>query len=73
MLGDSPGSYAYDGKRVRKWSVETAEYGSAWLEGDVIGVALDADDGCVRFARWVSRLRSVDPDSMVIMMRREPI
>ena len=51
--GDAPGSYAYDGRRVRRWGGGRAPrpYGSAWTAGDTITVALDADAGVVTFWR----------------------
>lgn len=49
--GDTPGSYAYDGNRVRKWNVTTHKYGEPWLTGDIIGCALDMDDGTIDFYR----------------------
>ncbi|XP_071642743.1 E3 ubiquitin-protein ligase RNF123 isoform X2 [Temnothorax longispinosus] len=50
-VGDTPNSYAYDGNRVRKWNVSTHKYGEAWLTGDIIGCALDMDDGTIDFYR----------------------
>lgn len=50
-VGDSPDSYAYDGNRVRKWNVQTFEYGEAWFPGDVIGCTIDLDSGVVDFYR----------------------
>ncbi|KAL6259247.1 hypothetical protein P5V15_009166 [Pogonomyrmex californicus] len=50
-VGDTPNSYAYDGNRVRKWNVSTHKYGEAWLTGDIIGCALDMDDGTLDFYR----------------------
>jgi hypothetical protein len=32
-VGDAPDSYAYDGKRLRKWSVKSHPYGQAWAPG----------------------------------------
>ena len=51
--GDAPGSYAYDGRRVRRWGGGRAPrpYGAAWTAGDTITVALDADAGIVTFWR----------------------
>ena len=50
-VGDSPDSYAYDGSRVQKWNCDYAEYGEPWGAGDVIGVAIDLDNGTVSYAR----------------------
>ncbi|CAI5943844.1 unnamed protein product [Closterium sp. NIES-65] len=36
-VGDAPDSYAFDGKRVRKWSGWSAQYGQPWAAHDVIG------------------------------------
>lgn len=51
LSGDTPNSYAYDGNRVRKWNVTTHKYGESWLTGDIIGCALDMDDGTIDFYR----------------------
>ncbi|XP_017767583.1 PREDICTED: E3 ubiquitin-protein ligase RNF123 [Eufriesea mexicana] len=50
-VGDTINSYAYDGNRVRKWNVATYVYGEPWLAGDIIGCALDLDNGNVDFCR----------------------
>jgi Kip1 ubiquitination-promoting complex protein 1 len=50
-VGDSPQSYAYDGKRVRKWNVGQHGYGQAWEAGDVIGCLIDLDRKVVSFCR----------------------
>lgn len=50
-VGDSPQSYAYDGKRVRKWNVGQHSYGQAWEAGDVIGCLIDLDRQIVSFCR----------------------
>lgn len=42
-VGDSFNSYAYDGKRRRKWNMRSNEYGERWAAGDVVGVGLDLD------------------------------
>lgn len=36
-VGDSPSSYAYDGYRVKKWNLDSSNYGERWSVGDVIG------------------------------------
>lgn len=48
-VGDAPDSYAYDGKRVRKWHVGSERYGEHWLVGDVIGCCIDVDKGEIEF------------------------
>lgn len=50
-VGDSAQSYAYDGKRVRKWNVGQHDYGQAWEAGDVIGCLIDLDQQVVSFCR----------------------
>ncbi|XP_031829179.2 E3 ubiquitin-protein ligase RNF123 isoform X1 [Nomia melanderi] len=50
-VGDTINSYAYDGNRLRKWNVTTHKYGESWLTGDIIGCALDMDNGTVDFYR----------------------
>ncbi|GIL98251.1 hypothetical protein Vretimale_3653 [Volvox reticuliferus] len=50
-VGDAPDSYAFDGKRVRKWHVRCTQYGEAWATGDVIGCCLDLDRGEATFYR----------------------
>eukprot|EP00249_Psilotum_nudum_P024720 c29275_g1_i2 orf=485-4546(+) len=50
-VGDSKDSYAYDGKRVRKWSESCQPYGQPWVPGDVIGCCIDLDAGQISFYR----------------------
>eukprot|EP00959_Pyramimonas_sp_CCMP1952_P141202 2955242-Pyramimonas_sp.AAC.1 len=50
-VGDAPDSYAYDGKRVKKWNVACDAYGQPWVAGDVIGCCLDMDQGEITFYR----------------------
>eukprot|EP00053_Salpingoeca_punica_P019404 m.196096 g.196096 ORF g.196096 m.196096 type:complete len:1198 (-) comp17645_c1_seq2:205-3798(-) len=50
-VGDSPDSYAYDGKRLKLWNQGPRSYGDHWVEGDVIGCCLDLDEGKVQFYR----------------------
>jgi SPRY domain len=47
-VGDTPDSYAYDGKRCRKWHVRSGDYGDIWNAGDVVSVCLDLDACMVR-------------------------
>ena len=49
LLGDTIHSYAYDGDRIKKWNVSSCTYGEEWQLGDVIGCALDLDNGNVNF------------------------
>jgi Kip1 ubiquitination-promoting complex protein 1 len=42
-VGDAPDSFAYDGKRVKRWNVSCHSYGQHWLPGDVIGVCINLD------------------------------
>eukprot|EP01098_Paradermamoeba_levis_P001937 TRINITY_DN1223_c0_g2_i2.p1 TRINITY_DN1223_c0_g2~~TRINITY_DN1223_c0_g2_i2.p1 ORF type:complete len:353 (-),score=121.72 TRINITY_DN1223_c0_g2_i2:628-1686(-) len=50
-VGDAADSYAYDGKRIKKWSQGSVPYGQAWLPGDIIGCGLDLDAAQVLFYR----------------------
>ncbi|KAG0626698.1 hypothetical protein M758_2G144800 [Ceratodon purpureus] len=50
-VGDAADSYAYDGKRVCKWSVSHASYGQAWVAGDVIGCCVDMEEREIVFYR----------------------
>jgi len=50
-VGDAPDSYAYDGKRVRKWNVSCHSYGQTWATGDVIGCCMDLERGEISFLR----------------------
>ncbi|MCO5588942.1 hypothetical protein L7F22_042904 [Adiantum nelumboides] len=50
-VGDSADSYAYDGRRVRKWSVSWHPYGQPWVPGDVIGCCINLDKGEISFLR----------------------
>eukprot|EP00743_Colponemidia_sp_Colp-15_P003211 GILK01003470.1.p1 GENE.GILK01003470.1~~GILK01003470.1.p1 ORF type:complete len:1178 (+),score=186.27 GILK01003470.1:64-3597(+) len=50
-VGDGPDSYAFDGKRVKKWSGACSAYGQPWVAGDVIGCCIDLDKGEISFAR----------------------
>ncbi|KAL6749415.1 concanavalin A-like lectin/glucanase domain-containing protein, partial [Haematococcus lacustris] len=50
-VGDAPDSYAFDGKRMRKWSVKYSQYGQAWAAGDVIGCCIDLEAGEISFSR----------------------
>lgn len=50
-VGDAADSYAYDGKRVCKWSESHAAYGQPWVAGDVIGCCLDLELNEIVFFR----------------------
>lgn len=50
-VGDATDSYAYDGKRVKKWNVTQSAYGQSWVTGDVIGCCIDIDTGVIIFYR----------------------
>lgn len=50
-VGDAKDSYAYDGKRVRKWNVSSSQYGQPWASGDVIGCCIDLDSREISFYR----------------------
>lgn len=50
-VGDSPGSYAYDGNRRKKWHLQHSDYGETWTTGDVIGCCIDMDLGAISFYR----------------------
>lgn len=50
-VGDSRDSFAFDGKRVRKWNVSSVQYGERWTAGDIIGCCIDLDDGKVSYFR----------------------
>lgn len=50
-VGDSEDSYAYDGKRIKKWNGPSQGYGQAWVSGDIIGVCINLDQGEISFYR----------------------
>ncbi|GBG60376.1 hypothetical protein CBR_g4334 [Chara braunii] len=51
-VGDVPNSYAFDGKRGRKWSPSSPQlYGQPWANGDVIGCCIDLELGEISFYR----------------------
>lgn len=50
-VGDSRDSFAYDGKRKRKWNVASTEYGEQWTSGDVISCGIDFETGVVEYWR----------------------
>ncbi|XP_077224077.1 E3 ubiquitin-protein ligase RKP [Tasmannia lanceolata] len=50
-VGDADDSYAFDGRRVRKWNKEDETYGQSWVVGDVIGCCIDLDLDEISFYR----------------------
>lgn len=50
-VGDSNDSYAYDGKRVKKWNHSFLNYGQPWAVGDIIGCCFDVDKGEISYYR----------------------
>eukprot|EP00339_Tiarina_fusa_P006459 CAMPEP_0117025884 /NCGR_PEP_ID=MMETSP0472-20121206/19078_1 /TAXON_ID=693140 ORGANISM="Tiarina fusus, Strain LIS" /NCGR_SAMPLE_ID=MMETSP0472 /ASSEMBLY_ACC=CAM_ASM_000603 /LENGTH=258 /DNA_ID=CAMNT_0004732727 /DNA_START=8 /DNA_END=788 /DNA_ORIENTATION=+ len=50
-VGDAEDSYAYDGKRQKKWSISPGTYGEDWAIGDVIGCCLDLEGNKITFYR----------------------
>lgn len=50
-VGDAEDSYAFDGKRVKKWNEEDEAYGQPWVVGDVIGCCIDLDEDKILFYR----------------------
>lgn len=50
-VGDADDSYAFDGRRVKKWSKDAEPYGQSWVIGDVIGCCIDLDDDQILFFR----------------------
>ncbi|XP_054804906.1 E3 ubiquitin-protein ligase RKP [Prosopis cineraria] len=55
-VGDDEDSYAYDGRRVRKWNKKDETYGQSWVVGDVIGCCIDLDRDEILFFRNGSSL-----------------
>uniref|UniRef100_A0A0D6R5Y3 B30.2/SPRY domain-containing protein n=1 Tax=Araucaria cunninghamii TaxID=56994 RepID=A0A0D6R5Y3_ARACU len=50
-VGDDEDSYAYDGRRIRKWNKDSQAYGQLWVVGDVIGCCIDLDANEISFYR----------------------
>lgn len=50
-VGDADDSYAFDGRRVKKWNKEAEPYGQPWVVGDVIGCCIDLDNDEISFSR----------------------
>ena len=50
-VGDTENSFAFDGKRIKKWNKGAVDYGEEWNVGDVIGCCIDLDVGEVSYYR----------------------
>ncbi|KAM5577439.1 E3 ubiquitin-protein ligase RKP [Rosa sericea] len=50
-VGDADDSYAFDGRRVRKWNKDAESYGQSWVVGDAIGCCIDLDCNEISFYR----------------------
>ncbi|KAL5255108.1 hypothetical protein ACHWQZ_G014520 [Mnemiopsis leidyi] len=50
-VGDTENSFAFDGKRIKKWNKGAIDYGEEWNVGDVIGCCIDLDIGEVSYYR----------------------
>eukprot|EP00762_Andalucia_godoyi_P004099 ANDGO_06249.mRNA.1 E3 ubiquitin-protein ligase RKP len=50
-VGDFADSFAYDGRRLKKWNVQDETYGEFWTAGDSIGVGLDLNEGRIEYFR----------------------
>lgn len=51
-VGDTEGSYGYDGSKRKVWHVQCYEYGiTHWRAGDILGVCLDMDEGILKYYR----------------------
>ncbi|KAH7565886.1 hypothetical protein JRO89_XS08G0031300 [Xanthoceras sorbifolium] len=50
-VGDADDSYAFDGRRVKKWNKEAELYGQSWVAGDVIGCCIDLESDEISFYR----------------------
>lgn len=48
--GDCAHGWAVDGTRVQKWNGANTEWGTRWKDGDVVGCAVDIDEGKVSFS-----------------------
>ncbi|KAL5555872.1 hypothetical protein UlMin_038108 [Ulmus minor] len=48
-VGDFEDSYAFDGRRVKKWNKKDESYGKPWVVGDVIGCCIDLDHNEISF------------------------
>ncbi|XP_050204226.1 E3 ubiquitin-protein ligase RKP [Mercurialis annua] len=50
-VGDADDSYAFDGKRIKKWNKDAEPYGQSWVVGDVIGCCIDLERDEILFYR----------------------
>ncbi|KAL9254413.1 E3 ubiquitin-protein ligase RKP-like protein [Drosera capensis] len=50
-VGDAENSYAFDGRREKKWNKEDEAYGQPWVVGDIIGCCIDFDEDEILFFR----------------------
>ncbi|KAL8193907.1 hypothetical protein R6Q57_026149 [Mikania cordata] len=50
-VGDAEDSYAFDGKRVIKWNLNSEPYGQTWVVGDVIGCCIDLEADEISYYR----------------------
>eukprot|EP01091_Cochliopodium_minus_P011049 TRINITY_DN3069_c0_g1_i1.p1 TRINITY_DN3069_c0_g1~~TRINITY_DN3069_c0_g1_i1.p1 ORF type:complete len:699 (-),score=235.78 TRINITY_DN3069_c0_g1_i1:97-2193(-) len=50
-VGDVMDSYAYDGKRKKKWNIKDDNFGPDWTRGDVIGITIDLEKATISFYR----------------------
>jgi len=48
-VGDSVGSYGYDGLRLKTWNVGSQTYGARWKQNDIVSCLLDLDEGTMCF------------------------
>jgi hypothetical protein len=48
-VGDEAFSYSIDGHRCKKWHVSSDDYGMPWRVGDVVGAAIDLDEGQISY------------------------
>lgn len=51
-VGDTLGSYGFDGSKKRIWHLESRPYGTTfWRNGDIIGVLVDLDEKTITYCR----------------------
>lgn len=50
-VGDADDSYAFDGRRIKKWNKDAESYGQSWVVGDAIGCCIDLDCNEISFYR----------------------
>ena len=49
--GDDKHSWAFDGPRKSKWNGRKSRYGEKWNRGDLLGCAIDLDNGIIGFTK----------------------